>query len=198
MQIQDINNYFGDMDLFLMDLVLKGTVSFPSKVLDVGCGEGRNGIYFIQNGYEYLGIDIDRSKLSLIQYLSENLPDSKAKFKNVDLRDSDSQDEFDLIICSRVLHFAKSEEDLKEMWRILNMSLKTDGILYIAMDSIVDTTMGRNLENGLVEFPDKKVRFALTQETYQDLKKGFKEIEPLRTLVHQNMHAQSFMCLKKI
>lgn len=185
------------MDLFLMDLILKGTVNPKSKVLDVGCGEGRNGVHFIQNGFEYNGWDTDKSKLRLIEYVAKSFKGSKTNFKLIDLREATSNDQFDLIICSRVLHFAQSKDDFYTMWNKLVSLLGEEGILYISMDSIVDVSIGKELENGQVEFPDRKVRFALTKELYQEIKKGFVEIEPLRTLVHHDSRAQSFICLKK-
>ncbi len=185
------------MDLFLMDLILKGNLDPKSKVLDVGCGEGRNGVFFIQNGFEYHGWDTDESKLRLIEYISKNLKKSSTQFELIDLRESTLRDQFDLIICSRVLHFARSKDDFDEMWNKLVHLLRSGGILYLSMDSVVDVAIGKELEDGLVEFPDQKIRFALTCELYEDIKKGFDEIEPLRTLVHHGSRAQSFMCLKK-
>ena len=104
MDLDGINRFFGDIDLFLMDLILKGKVP-DGKVLDVGCGDGRNGIYFIRNGYEYHGWDLDESKISMLAYLAKSLDSSQAHFKTVDLLDARTTVKFDFIVCSRVLHF---------------------------------------------------------------------------------------------
>ncbi|WP_436514381.1 class I SAM-dependent methyltransferase [Ekhidna sp. To15] len=198
MNIQAVNNFFGDMDLFLLDLILKGHVQTGSKVLDIGCGEGRNGIYFIRQGFEYHGWDTDDSKIKLLEYLAKSIAGANVTFLTQDFRDSSTDKQFDLIICSRVLHFATSVEDFYEMWGKLSGLLKSEGVLYLCMDSMIDTDIGKPLENGEVEFPDSKIHFALTQNLYDDIKKGFEEIEPLRTLVHHNERAQSFICLKKL
>ncbi|MEO9868969.1 class I SAM-dependent methyltransferase [Ekhidna sp.] len=197
MTLREINNHFGDMDLFLMDLILKGYIKEDGKVLDVGCGEGRNGLYFIQQGYEYHGWDTDSSKLKLLKYLSKSIDGAKADFRIQDLKSSKGEQSFDFIICSRVLHFAKSETDFRQMWQNILSLLKPNGILYVSMDSIVDSTQGKKLNNGLVEFPDSKVRFVLTNDIYKEIKKGFEEIEPLRTLVHHNERTQSFFIFRK-
>lgn len=185
------------MDLFLMDLILKGHVPQKASVLDIGCGEGRNGIYFIQQGFEYQGWDTDVSKLRLIEYLSQSIKESNATFKNQDLRDSQSENHFDLIVCARVMHFATSREDFFKMWNNLNGLLMEGGILYLSMDSTIDSQIGNPLEDEKVEFPGGKIRFPLSEEIYSEIKKGFEEIEPLRTLVHHKERAQSFVCLKK-
>lgn len=186
------------MDLFLMDLILKGHVPQKAHVLDIGCGEGRNGIYFLQQGFEYQGWDTDESKLRLIEYMAQSMKQSNAKFKIQDLRDAQEVDQFDFIICARVLHFAESRQDFFNMWNILNGLLMKGGILYLTMDSIIDAQIGKPMEDEKVEFPGGKIRFPLSEEIYSEIKKGFEEIEPLRTLVHHKERAQSFVCLRKI
>ncbi|MEP0985942.1 class I SAM-dependent methyltransferase [Ekhidna sp.] len=197
MTIQEVNNFFGDMDLFLMDLILKGKIPEGSKVLDVGCGEGRNAVYFLQNSFEYHGWDTDASKLKLISYLANSMKIAGAHFVECDFLTVKPTHKFDLVICSRLLHFSQSEKQFFEMWDKLKSFLKKGGILYITMDSLVGTNIGKPLENGQYEFPDTKVRFALTDKLYNAIKKGFDEVEPLRTVVHHHERAQSFLCLKK-
>ena len=197
MDIRSINNYFGDMDLFLMDLILKGQIPERGKVLDVGCGEGRNALYFIQNEYEYHGWDTDASKLKLLEYISSKIENINASFEVKNLKDANPTNSFDFIICSRMLHFAQNKQDFLVMWNKLSNLLAKNGVIYVSMDSMVDTEIGHYHENGLMEFPDGKFRFALTKELYEEIKKGFKEIEPLKTLVQHEKRAQSFLVLKK-
>lgn len=185
------------MDLFLMDLILKGHIHQDMRVLDIGCGEGRNGIYFLREGMEYHGWDRDASKVKLLEYLASELEGANGRFRVGDFIEGKDLMEADLIICSRVLHFATSESHLFEMWGALTDLLKQGGLLYVSMDSMVNTNIGVAQKAGMHQFPDSKVRFVLTSALYQEMKKGFEEIEPLRTLVHHEQHAQSFMILRK-
>ena len=50
---------FGNIDIYLFDQLLKGRFDNSKKVLDAGCGNGRNLFYFLRNGYEVFGIDPD-------------------------------------------------------------------------------------------------------------------------------------------
>lgn len=185
------------MDLILMDLILKGIVPERGRVLDIGCGEGRNGIYFIQKGYEYHGWDTDRSKLRLIEYLAKNISGSDVCFEAHDLRLAPPNVTFDFIICSRLLHFAHDLSDFMSMWKKVTKLLKSDGILYVSMDSTVDVSIGEGIAEGKVMFPDGKLRFALTKPLYARIKTSFEEVMPLRTLVHHGERAQSFFALRK-
>ena len=136
-----------------MDLILKGKVPEDARVLDIGCGEGRNGIYFIRNGYVYHGWDNDPSRLKLLEYLAQTLESHRATFKETDLRTVDTSQTFDFIICSRMLHFADSIEDFQLMWQKLNSILAPGGVVYISMDSAVDNTLAKPLGEGKFEFP---------------------------------------------
>ena len=169
------------MDLFLMDAILKGHIPPSGKVLDLGCGGGRNGIYFIKNGYEYHGVDKDKSELSLLEYLSKSLQGTNVSFEVEPIQNYKSDVRFDIIICSRALHFAENKDDFIAMWKTIEDHLVPDGILYSSMDSAIDHSIGVAQDSGLLEFPDGKTRFVLTEELYSEIKKGFNEIEPLKT-----------------
>ncbi len=197
MNIGDINNFFGDIDLFLMDLILKNKVPEKGYVLDAGCGSGRNGIYFLQNEYIYTGIDNDPSALMLLRPLLKNLG-LEGTFLTKDLRDIDLPPEyFDFIICSRVLHFANSMTDFKMIWGKLLKTLKSGGLIYVAMDSVIGNKLAKDLGGGHYEFPDSKCRFGLTDELLGLIMTNMTEEEPIKTLVHGNEQAQSFLFLRK-
>ena len=35
------------------------------RILDIGCGTGRDGIFFVKNGFNYVGIDASRNMLKI-------------------------------------------------------------------------------------------------------------------------------------
>lgn len=185
------------MDLFLMDAILKGHLPESGRVLDLGCGGGRNGIYFIKNGYQYHGVDEDKSEISLLEYLSKSLNEPDATFEVESIQDFKSGHQFDIIICSRILHFAENKDEFMAMWEKIEDHLAPGGLVYVSIDSAIDHSIGISKEAGVMEFPDGKTRFALTEEIYSQIKKGFNEIEPLKTLVHHKQRAQSFFLLKR-
>ncbi|MEM6641521.1 MAG: class I SAM-dependent methyltransferase [Bacteroidota bacterium] len=192
-----INQHFGDMDLYLIDAILKGHIPSVGKVLDIGCGEGRNGIFFIQQGYAYHGIDSDNSKLRLIEYVAKSVAKIEATFALKRFESTDFQGEFDLVIASRVLHFCPDRKDFFAFWEKIITALKPGGIVYFSMDSAVVSSEVLVREKGQFEFADGRVSLALTDELYTKMKQGCDELEVLKTLVYRKARAQSFGLLRK-
>jgi len=185
------------MDLYLMDAILKGQVPEKGKVLDVGCGEGRNGIYFINNGYPYHGFDQDASKIQLLKYLSSNLGPDKIILQEVSLGEIDLQEGYDLIIASRVLHFAENKDQFNAHWKKLVASLNPGGVLYFSMDSAIAQEFVTTHKGGKAEFEDGRLSFALTASLYHEMLQALEEIEPLKTTIYQGQRVQSVGLLRK-
>jgi ubiquinone/menaquinone biosynthesis C-methylase UbiE len=140
------------------------------KILDAGCGSGRDAAYFIEEGFEVTGIDLADG---MLEELKKNSP--KAEFKKMDMRHLDfSNNSFDGIwAMASVIHIPKSDisKTLSEFYRVL----KPAGILYLAVkegegENIIES---RNLENS-----PKYVVFYKKEELEEFLKEAnFKIIE---------------------
>jgi tellurite methyltransferase len=54
--MNDLVELFGGIDIYLFDQLLKGRIPSGTRVLDAGCGAGRNLVYFLRSGYEVFGV----------------------------------------------------------------------------------------------------------------------------------------------
>jgi len=59
MPISTLQEQFGHIDIYLFDQLLKGRISPGMRILDAGCGSGRNLVYFLRQGYEVYAADAD-------------------------------------------------------------------------------------------------------------------------------------------
>lgn len=195
---------FGNIDIYLFDQLLKGTYDNCQKVLDAGCGGGRNLVYFLKNGYEVYGIDPNPEAIEAVKALAKNIApkNSSTNFRVATTEDLPFTNEyFDLVISSAVLHFADSEAHfesmLKDMWRVL----KPGGYLFarlasdIGIESLVfPTGKGRYL------LPDGSERFLVNEQMLLNYTESLNAQlhEPIKTTNVQNLRCMTTWCLQKL
>lgn len=94
-----------------------------ARILDAGCGVGRDTKVFLQKGYEVEAFD---SSIQMVR-LSSEYTGQMTRFLRFE--DMDYVDEFDGIwACASLLHV--SRKDLPDVFRRLERGLKKGGILY--------------------------------------------------------------------
>jgi len=96
------------------------------KVLDVGCGGGRNLIPFAQHGFDCYGIDFSKTAISLAKKLAEeNRVSLNLKIGDV-LKLTYKKEYFDVIIDDGCLHHLKKSEYKNYLKNIVKV-LKKEG-----------------------------------------------------------------------
>lgn len=190
------------MDLELMDLILKGHLDRRVPILDLGCGEGRNTLFFFQNQSDIYAIDRESSSVKLTQYIAKQLgyknPQKVQQGEASDLPYADSF--FATVLCSRVFHFATSEEHFIDMWSEQVRVLRSGGLLYFTMDSNIGAeSLSTPINNSKWSFPDGSIRFLLTRPLLEKLNidNQFKWLEPMKTINYHDEHVQSVLVLEK-
>lgn len=116
-------NHFWDNEYDYFKSILPG-----NKVVDLGCGGGRDGERFVQDGFDYLGID---GSEAMLQIASQRVAGGQLRL--MDLRDLDLPVEsFDGFWASAsLLHFSKKEipNILKSFYDLL----KFNGVGFISV-----------------------------------------------------------------
>ncbi|MEK6335909.1 MAG: class I SAM-dependent methyltransferase [Acidobacteriota bacterium] len=131
----NLQDWFGGIDIYLFDQLLKGRLTPQMRIFDAGCGSGRNLVYFLRNGYEVFAVDESNAAIAemrrLAAQLAPHLPENNFRHEPVE-RLSFPDSNFEVVISSAVLHFARDEDHwqamVKEMWRVL----KSGGIFFAA------------------------------------------------------------------
>lgn len=201
--MQNINEFFGDIDIYLFDQILKNRFSPEMKILDAGCGGGRNLVYFLRSGFECFGVDQNAEAVEYVRRLAQNLApeNSKENFQVSSIEKMPFADEsFDWILSSAVLHFAENENHfdvmLNEMWRVL----KPNGNLFARLASTI------GIENKVEKIaerryllPDGSERFLVDEEMLIEktgnLDAAF--IEPIKTTNVQNLRCMTTWIIRK-
>src|SRR6476619_2004573 len=134
MSESNLQELFGNIDIYLFDQLLKGRVVAGMRVLDAGCGTGRNLVYLLRNGYQVFGVDESdqaiREIRKLASFLAPQLPadnfrvepveqmsfgrGANSRQQTVNSKETSTQaveqnvsEVFDVVLSSAVLHFAR-------------------------------------------------------------------------------------------
>lgn len=78
--------------------------SRPLRVLDIGCGEGKDAVFFARNGYEVTAFDIAESGIDKARRLADACG-VNVNFFRADLMDFRPDGEYDIVFSSGVLHY---------------------------------------------------------------------------------------------
>src|SRR5262245_47014218 len=107
-----LQDQFGQIDIYLFDQLLRGRILPGSRILDAGCGSGRNLVYFLREGYEVFASDLDPIAIEQTRRLAAALAPSlpAANFRLEPVEAMSFPDAFAAVaILSAVLHFARDE-----------------------------------------------------------------------------------------
>lgn len=103
--------------------LLKGT-----KVLDAGCGPGRDVEYFMEDGLDVVGIDLSKK---MIEEAKKNVP--KGKFKVMDFRKMKFKDKSFDGIWGMVSLVHVDKKEIEGVLNEFNRVLGEKGVLYLAV-----------------------------------------------------------------
>ena len=198
-----LQEQFGQIDIYLFDQLLRGRISPGMRILDAGCGSGRNIVYFLREGYEVYAADADPASVesvrSLARKLAPALPESNFRVEPVEHMSFDDACA-DVVISNTVLHLAADDAQFEAMllgsWRVL----KPGGLFFcrlastIGMESQFERIQGRRFRS-----PDGAERYLVDAAMLNSLTErlGGELADPLKTTVVQNQRAMTTWVLRK-
>lgn len=192
MSEDSLQELFGNIDIYLFDQLLKDRFAPGMRVLDAGCGSGRNLVYFLRNGYEVFAVDQSEEAIlkirKLASALAPHLPADNFRVEPVELmsfgKEANSRQQtvnskttsatpklaeessggFDWVLSSAVLHFASNEEHWEAMIAEMWRVLMPGGIFFARLAS----TIGMEDKIKLIEgrryhLPDGSDRFLVDE-----------------------------------
>jgi tellurite methyltransferase len=201
--MSDLQHEFGHIDIYLFDQLLRSRITPGMRIFDAGCGQGRNLVYLLREGYEVCGVDADPRAIEAVRHLAASLapalPASNFRAEAIDAN-SFSDASADVVISSAVLHFARDDEHflamLRGSWRVL----KPGGLFFcrlassIGIESQVERIAGRRflLPDGSERYlVDEAILVAFTNEL------GGQLADPLKTTVVQNQRSMTTWVVRR-
>ncbi|MBZ5676203.1 MAG: class I SAM-dependent methyltransferase [Acidobacteriia bacterium] len=173
------------------------------RILDAGCGAGRNLVYFLREQYEVYAADADPQSVdkvrSLARTLAAALPESNFRVEAVERMSFDDACA-DVVISSAILHFARDDAHFESMlqgsWRVL----KPGGLFFCRLASSIGIERQiEHVEGRRYKLPDGSERYLVDEELLGSMTErlGGELADPLKTTVVQNQRSMTTWVLRK-
>jgi tellurite methyltransferase len=196
-----VQEQFGQIDIYVFDQILRGNIAPGMRVLDAGCGYGRNLVHLLRERCDVFGLDADPDGVRHVRRLSESLQTGlpTENFRVGSIESMPFPDAFaDVVICNSVLHFARDEEHfrsmLQELWRVV----KPGGMLFSRLGSRIGMDFPRLREN-IFAIGDGSEWFLVDQGMLLDLTEEMNAVlvDPLKTTIVQDYRCMTTWVLRK-
>ncbi len=196
-----LQEQFGQIDIYVFDQILRGNIAPGMRILDAGCGYGRNLVHLLREGAEIFAVDASPEGVAHVRRLAAMLaPQLPAEnFQVAPIEQMPFAEGFaDVVICNSVLHFARNAGHframLAELWRVL----RPGGMLFCRLGSRIGMDFPR-LREGVYAIGDGSEWFLVDEAMLLDLTAQLDAVmvDPLKTTIVQDYRCMTTWVLRK-
>ena len=196
-----LQEQFGAIDIYVFDQILRGNIAPGMRIVDAGCGFGRNLVHLLREGAEIFAVDQDPEGVdhvrALAALLAPHLP--AANFQVAAIEHLPFPDAFaDVVLCNSVLHFARDEKHflamLAELWRVL----RPGGLFFCRLGSRIGMEFPRVRAN-IFRIGDGSEWFLVDEAALLDMTRQMDAVlvDPLKTTIVQDHRCMTTWVLRK-
>ena len=197
----NIQEQFGQIDIYVFDQILRGNIAPGMRVLDAGCGYGRNLVHLLREGCEVFAVDANAEGVNhvraLAAELAPNLPASN--FRVGPIEEMDFPDGFaDVVICNAVLHFARDEAHFLAMIDKLWRAVRPGGMLFCRLGSRIGMEF-EPLRKNIYRIRDGSEWFLVDEARLLQMTEQMNAVmvDPLKTTIVQDYRCMTTWVLRK-
>jgi SAM-dependent methyltransferase len=196
-----IQEQFGQIDIYVFDQILRGNIAPGMRVLDAGCGYGRNLVCLLREGCEIFALDVDPDGVEHVRQLSASLGTGlpAENFQVGPIERMPFPDGLgDVVICNAVLHFARDERHFRAMLADLWRVLKPGGMLFCRLGSRIGMDFER-VRADIFIVGDGQEWFLVDEEMLLSLTEQMNAVlvDPLKTTIVQDYRCMTTWVLRK-
>ena len=198
-----LTEQFGPIDIYLFDQLLRGRIVKGQRILDAGCGGGRNLVYLLREGFDVWATDGDAAAVAAVRglaaRLAPSLPADRFRVEPVE-RLSFPDASMDVVVSSAVVHFARDHAHFdamaQQMWRVV----APGGVFFCRLASSIGMEdRMRPIGDGRFHLPDGSVRYLVDEARLTALTAGFGGVllDPLKTTIVQDQRCMTTWVIGK-
>jgi len=210
-QTLSLHEQFGRIDIYLFDQLWRGNIRAGMRVLDAGCGDGRNLVYLLREGYEVFAVDARIDAVAHVRQMASILAPQlpAANFQTAGIEAMPFAEAFaDVVVCNSVLHFARNDAHFDAMVRGLWRVLRPGGLLFCRLGSTIGTGAGTGLSFERIaradsarhfRLPDGAEWYLVDEAMLMELTRrlGGELVDPLKTTVVQGHRCMTTCVVRK-
>ena len=122
-------SWAGDVSTpIVLDVIRRFNLSKEARILEIGCGEGRDARAVLDEGYNLLATDISPEAIS---WCKNRFPKYADRFQVLDCLNCDNGCKYDMIYAVAVLHMLVEDGDRKGFYRFIRDHLSDNGIALV-------------------------------------------------------------------
>lgn len=202
----DVRALLGGMDIYLVDQWQRGRLAPGMRVLDAGCGGGRNVGPLLGAGFDVAGNDASREAVEGVREMAVRLRPGlrqgvEQRFRVEAVEDTSFEPEsFDVVVCNAVLHFANGPQHFEAMLTGVWKALAPGGTFFARLASSIGIEpLVQPLGQGRYGLPDGSERFLVDQEALLSSTErlGAELLDPIKTTNVQNRRCMTTWVLRR-
>ncbi len=196
-----VQEQFGQIDIYVFDQILRGNIAAGMRVVDAGCGYGRNLVHLLRERCEIFALDADAAAIDHVRKLSASLATGlpTENFQVGLIEQMPFPDEFaDVVVCNSVLHFSRDEDhfraQLAELWRVL----RPGGLFFARLGSRIGMDFER-VRADIFRVGDGSEWFLVDEEMLLELTEELNAalVDPLKTTIVQDYRCMTTWVMRK-
>lgn len=199
----DLMTQLGRIDIYLFDQLMRGHIPPHARVLDAGCGSGRNLAYLMRSGHEVFGVDASPSAIEDVRRLAKSLapeiPESHFRAEPIESM-TVADTSVGVVICSAVLHFSRDDDHFWAMLHAMWRALESGGLFFCRLASTIGMEdRCRHVRGRRFVSPDGVERYLVDEAILVDAtaRLGGVLVDPLKTTVVQDQRCMTTWVARK-
>lgn len=162
---QNLRWFSEDASPIVPEVLNRYAIGPEHRILEIGCGEGRDARYLLSRGYDLLATDISSAAIAFCRRENREFAD---RFQVLDCLTQTLDEKFDSIYAVAVLHMLVEDGHRDGFYRFIREHLKDGGIALICTmgdgetERCSDTATAFDLQDRIHEQTGRKVRIAGT------------------------------------
>jgi len=201
--VTTLREHFGAIDIYLFDQLLRGRIAPGMRVLDAGCGAGRNLIVLLREGVDVWATDRDAAAVQAVRVLAAalapHLPADHFRVEPVEAPTVPSG-VFDVVISNAVLHFSDNDAHFDAMVNAMWRLLAPGGMLFARLASSIGMAdRMQPLGHGRALLPDGSERYLVNEAKLLATTRrlGGTLLDPLKTTIVQDQRCMTTWVVRK-